>query len=615
VARHHRLKSGFAAIGDYAAIGDTRVSALIALDGAVDWMCLSRFDGPPVFSRLLDARRGGTIELAPTVDFDVERRYLPGTNVLETTFVTVDGRVRVTDAMATTLSGRQPWHELTRRVECLSGSVPLRWSVAPRFGWELARGAATQRRGIPTITRGDWALGVSSWDLGRVSCGAGEVEARVRLAEGQRGTLSVAAFRDSPLLLPTREEVEHRLEEAAELWRLWSGRLPCDGPWADQVRRSALALRLLVHEPTGAMAAAGSAGLPEALGGERNWDYRFAWLRDTSLSSEALQRLDDRVQVHASLAFMLKATMQTHPRLQAFYGIDGGVGETSAQAVDALSGYRDSAPVLVGNGAAQQRQLGNYGDLMQTVWLYVDDGNALTVDDGLRLAELADRVAQCWTMPDASVWELGDYKHYTQGKLAAWLALDRAARMAAHGELPSARAATWRAESRRIRDYVERSCWSRERSSYARSRGSDELDCAVLMAARPRVGFFPKDSERLAATIDALRRELGRGELMYRYSGMAETEGAFLACSFWLVEAMVHIGSLDEAAGLMDDLMAHSNDVGLMSEEVNPDSGELLGNFPQALSHLGLINAAYAIEDGTGSHAYSDRASATSMSP
>jgi GH15 family glucan-1,4-alpha-glucosidase len=594
VARQPRRTDGYAPIGDYAAIGDARSAALVALDGSIDWLCQPRFDSPSVFAALLDAHSGGRFALSPEVPFEAERRYLPETNVLETTYTTAQGTVRVTDAMNMHVSGPLPWTELARRVEGLSGSVPMRWIAEPRFGWGRDGGRTGWRRDVPVLSCEGLELAVHSWDAGEPVEGAGSFEGRFEAREGRRALLALTIFSNEPLFMPLREAVESRLEDTIAGWRRWAQRCRYEGPYRDAVARSALALQLLVYRPTGAIVAAPTTSLPEAIGGSRNWDYRFSWLRDTAFTLEAMLRLGYDNQVHASLAWLLESARRTHPRLQVFYLLDGDTSDKVTE-LD-LEGYRGSRPVNSGNGAADQFQLGNYGDLMQTAWLYVEEGgNALDPAGGRQLAEVADFVAEVWRRPDASIWELGDRRDYVQGKLSGWLALDRAAQLADRGQVPAEHAAAWRREAALAREFIERECWSDERSSYLRAADGEDLDASILLAAR--VGYLEADDPRLVGTVDTIRAELGDGPLLYRFSGAQEQEGAFLACSFWLVDALARGGRRDEAAELMEQLLALSNDVGLFSEEIDPASGELLGNFPQALSHLALVNAAVMLGD------------------
>jgi GH15 family glucan-1,4-alpha-glucosidase len=335
-------------------------------------------------------------------------------------------------------------------------------------------------------------------------------------------------------------------------------------------------------------------GLPERIGGSRNFDYRYAWLRDANLTLEAMLRLGLRDQVHASLGWMFRTVRRTQPWLRPMYCLDGHpqLPDTSLD----LEGYRGSCPVTLGNSAQTQLQLGNFGDLFDMTVKYVEDGNALQPDARVRLSEAADFVCRVWGRRDASIWELEDRRHYTQAKLACWLALDRAITLAERGETAARQTSKWRRTRDEIREFLESYCWSPAMRAYRRAADGDDLDAAVLLASRS--SFMEEQPDRLSSTIDAIRSRLGAGgALVYRYSGMEEEEGAFLACSFWVVEALARVGRVDEAAAAMDELIGLANDVGLYSEEIDPTTGEFLGNLPQALSHLALVNAAKAIEE------------------
>jgi GH15 family glucan-1,4-alpha-glucosidase len=599
VAERPVRTDGYAPIADYAALGNGRTAALVALDGTVDWLPLPAFDSPPVFGALLDARRGGLFDLRPTGPYTAERRYVPDTNILETTFRTADGAVRVTDGLIVRDGAPTVTTRLVRLVDPLSGEVPMRWSIEPRFDWGTSA-PERRRHGDATVIRsGRLALTVQSWDAGEVEpdrSGAGDVSGEFVSRAGRRALISLAGFHAAPLVIESRDEIEEHLGETVDYWRRVASLCHYQGPWREAVVRSALALRLLVHEPSGAITAAPTTSLPEAVGGSRNYDYRYGWIRDTCFTLEAMLTLGYTEQVHASLSWLLRASRRTHPRLSVFYHLDSSP-PTGPVEID-QEGYRGSRPVLEGNGAAGQLQLGTYGDLMQTAWLFVEEGHALDPDAGQRLAEVADFVTHVWTRPDSGIWELPERRDYTQGKLSAWLALERAVRLAGAGQVPGDHVAHWRRVAAQVREYLDHRCWSTARNAFASTAGGQDLDTSVLLAAR--VGYLDGSDPRLASTVDALRGELGRGALMYRYSGMEHQEGAFLACSFWLVEALVTLGRVDEAAELMDELVGRVNDVGLLSEEIDPDSGEMLGNFPQALSHLALVNAASAVAEAAG---------------
>jgi GH15 family glucan-1,4-alpha-glucosidase len=341
------------------------------------------------------------------------------------------------------------------------------------------------------------------------------------------------------------------------------------------------------------MIAAVTSSLPEQIGGQRNYDYRYAWVRDTTFAMDSLLRIGYPDAVHGMLTWLLHTARRTHPRVHTFYGLDGRVHDKGTE-LDGWAGYLGSKPVRVGNDAGSQLQLGNFGDLLQTVTLYVEAGNALDPETGRQLAEVADLLCQIWHNEDSSIWELQETRHYTQSKMAAWLCLHRALQLADEGHIPGDGAPRWRKEAEAMRAFIDSDCFDPKRGAWKRDAATDELDAAVLLIAG--MDYVPMDDPRLHATIDAVREELGHGPLLYRYSGQEDQEGCFLACSFWLVEALARSGRVEEARELMDELVALANDVGLYSEELDPRTGAMLGNFPQALTHLSLISAAFALE-------------------
>jgi GH15 family glucan-1,4-alpha-glucosidase len=585
----------YAPIRDYALIGDGRTAALVARDGSIDWLCLPNTDSPSVFGALLDADRGGRFEIVPEIPYDVRRRYLAATNVLETTFLTDQGTVRITDAMTLPLTGFSPFRELIRRVEAISGRVPLRWRVEPRFGY-AARPARLERRGqIPIVAAGRDAVALCSWEAGIPQCEGTSITGTFEAQEGTRALLVLAAAHQEPLVLPTRDESERRLDLTVAFWTRWSDALTYDGPWRDAVVRSALALKVLCFAPSGAIAAAPTTSLPETIGGERNWDYRFCWIRDAAFTLDALLRLGCHSEVHAFFWWFLHATQLTRPRAQVLYRLDGG--NRTPEVSLPFEGYRRSAPVRVGNAAAQQLQLDIYGDLFETAHKYVESGHTLDPETAQRLWQSADLVCQIWRQPDLGIWEVRmEPKHFIHSKAMCWVALDRAIRLASATDLPSRRIEHWRREAAEVRGFVERHGWSNRVGSYVRYAGSEEVDASLLLL--PIMGYRDPRSPQSLGTIDAVSRELSRGPFVYRYlgdDGLIGSEGVFLTCSFWLVQVLGMAGRLEEANRLMEQLLVLANDVGLYSEEIDPSSREFLGNFPQALVHLALINAAHAL--------------------
>jgi GH15 family glucan-1,4-alpha-glucosidase len=599
-AAPERSARGYVPIADYAAIGDGRTVALVARDGSVDWLCLPDLDSPSVFAAVLDADRGGRFELQPDAPAQTQRRYLPGTNVLETTFTTAHGAVRVTDAMSLPSSDLGPAREMIRRVDGLSGRVPMRWRITPAFGYGSAPRRITYRGRIPVAVAGRDALAVCSWQAGEAQIDDAAIFGRFEARASSSALIALCAAHQEPLVFPAREQVERRLDATTAYWRRWAAQRAYDGPWRDAVIRSALALKLLFYAPSGAIAAAATASLPEEIGGERNWDYRFCWVRDSAFTLDALLRLGCPGEADAFFWWLLHASQLTHPRLQVLYRLDGG--DRAPERTLQLDGYRGSRPVRVGNDAAEQTQLDIYGDLLQTALIYTEAGGRLDRETGRRLAGIADLVCRIWRQPDAGIWEVRSRPlQFTHSKMMCWVALDRALRLCDAGHLPSGHASTWRHEALAIREFIETCCWSDRLRSYTRDAGGDELDASLLLGIM--LGYESPDPRRWTATVIALRRELGHGALLSRYSGqdgLRGTEGAFLCCSFWLADALARIGHLGEATELMEQLLPLANDVGLYAEELDPDTGEMLGNTPQGLVHLALINAAVSIAEASG---------------
>jgi GH15 family glucan-1,4-alpha-glucosidase len=582
-------------IASYAAIGDGRTVALVARDGAIDFLSLPSLHAPTVFAALLDPARGGSFELIPDGPFQVERRYLERTNVLETTFRTPSGTARVTDALCLEEGLSLPWVELARRIDGVEGEIRLRWRVTPRFDWGRAAPTIGLRRGVPVAEWDGLQLGVHAWDAGEPELAEGTISGSFATGRGTSALLALCCTHEQPVPIPAREDVERRLAGTPGVWRRWLEGHPYDGGWEEAVVRSALVLKLLVYAPTGAIAAAPTTSLPEAVGGDRNYDYRYAWVRDSAFTLDAMMRLGLSAQVHGSFSFLLDAVRTTAPDLHPFYSLDGEAPRRAEELP--LRGYRDSRPVRYGNAARAQLQLGCWGDLLETADLYVEHGNALDDRTAALLAECVDRLCSLWRDDDSGIWELDSHRAWTYSKIAAWTAFDRALKLVELGQLSPDHAELWTAERDEARELVERRCWSDDVAAYVGYAGAaDDLDAALLRAAR--MGWAEVSPARFEATVDAIRERLGAGgPLLYRTSEHMGREGAFLACSFWLAEALARIGRVGEARTLLDELVALTNDVGLLSEEIDPASGALLGNFPQGLSHLALINAAGAIED------------------
>jgi GH15 family glucan-1,4-alpha-glucosidase len=582
-----RDSDGYVPIEDYAVLGDGRSVALVATDGRVDWWPVPALDSPPAFAAVLDPKDGGYLELKPAAgDYSTSRRYLPDSNVLETTFVTDRGSVTVTDSMSMGAAGPLPWGEISRRVAGVTGSVDLVWAVAPGTRFDSCQPWTEVFDQAISIHLGDQQFAVLTFDVGEPIVTARDVSGRFTTGPGSVSLLSVTSSDNEPLFLPERVDLDHHLDRTVARWQEWSKWIRYDGRWLESVRRSALTLKLLLFSPTGAIAAAPTTSLPERIGGVKNWDYRYMWVRDSSYTVDALMELGLHEEVQAAVSFLLAAVRRTTPELHVFYTLDGDVPKEHSE-LDA-EGYRRSQPVRAGNGAATQTQLGTFGDLMDTMWHYADSGHRLDPPNRRLLADLADRCCDLWRQPDAGIWELPDQRHYTNSKMGCWVALDRAVRLGDAGAIESDHVRRWRADRDAIRTWVNEHCWSDAKHSYTFYAGSEELDAATLLAGH--TGFDRGD--RLAGTVAAVQRELAEGPLVYRYTGMQGEEGAFVACSFWLVTALAHLDRHDDAVALMDEATLLVNDVGLLAEQIDPRTRQMLGNHPQGLSHLALINAA-----------------------
>jgi GH15 family glucan-1,4-alpha-glucosidase len=595
-------------IADYGMLADCSSAALVTRDGSIDWLCLPRYDSPAIFARLLDPDAGHW-SIHPSGDYQVSRRYLPGTLVIETTFTTAAGSVRLTDALPFAEGqrghdiGLNAPHEVLRCVEGVEGEVELVMELAPRLEYGLVRPLFRQTEGGGRTFGGPNQVAIRS--SAPVAVEGATMTAAFRVSAGEEAAFSMAwaAVEDAPPAACAPELVAARIADTAEAWRSWEAEHDAyQGPHQELVRFSSRVLKGLTYRPTGAVVAAPTTSLPETVGGERNWDYRYSWIRDSSLTLEALYigTCSDAAQNFVSFMTSAAGGLADHS-LQIMYGI-GGEHDLSERELSHLRGWRDSAPVRVGNGAWDQVQLDVYGELLMTLHLYREQLGELHPEIQRFVADLADTAARRWQERDSGIWEMrGEPLHHLSSKVMCWAALDRAIDLAPRlGE--HARVEAWTAERERIRDAILTRGWSEAKQAYAQSFDSDELDGAALLM--PLTGFLPASDPRMRSTIEAIARELTEDGLVLRYraqeglnaDGLRGEEGTFVVCSFWLVSALALAGELDRAEALYDQLAGYANDLGLLGEEIDTATGEQLGNFPQAYSHIGLITSAAHID-------------------
>jgi alpha,alpha-trehalase len=604
---------GFQPIAAYGLLADCNSAALVGRDGSVDWMCLPRYDSPAVFARILDPSAGHW-SIRPVREYRSERRYLPGTLVIETTFATETGSIRLLDAMAFAEGqrrhdlGQTAPHLLLRSAAGLVGEVELELELAPRPEYGLVMPLFRETEHGGRTFGGPNQLVISAGVATTLEDAT--MRARFTLAAGeQAGFACQWVAPEGPAPQPvSSSEVAAWIDDTAVGWRSWEKEHDVyEGPHRELVRVGSRVLKGLTYRPTGAIVAAPTTSLPETEGGERNWDYRYAWIRDASLTLEALYIGACSDEAEEFVSFMTSAAggRADERSLQIMYGITGEHDLTERE-LGHLRGWRDSAPVRVGNGAWGQTQLDVYGELLNSLHLYRDQLGELHPEIQRFVADLADTAARRWREADAGMWEMrGEPRHHLSSKVLCWVALDRAVALApALGE--HAHLERWTEERERIREAVLTRGWSEARQAYAQSFDSDELDAAQLLM--PILGFLPATDERMHSTIDAIARDLTVDGLVLRYSneeglnpdGLTGEEGTFVICSFWLVSALAKAGEVDRAEALFDKLVGYANDLGLLAEEIDTARGELLGNFPQAFSHIGLITAASEIGKARG---------------
>jgi alpha,alpha-trehalase len=604
----------FRPVADYGLLADCNSAALVDRDGSIDWLCLPRYDSSALFARLLDPDAGHW-SIRPVGSFSTERRYLPGTLVIETIFTSETGSVRLLDAMAFAEDQRghalgfDAPHEILRSVEGISGTVELEMELAPRPEYGLVRPLFRAEDGGGRTFGGPNRIAVRG--SVPVEIEDATMRATFSLPDGERAGFSLrwAPVEDPEPPEPTpADRVHSRIEDTVQAWRSWEAEHDIyEGPHKGLVRQSSRVLKGLTYRPTGAIVAAPTTSMPETVGGERNWDYRYSWIRDSSLTIEALYigACSDEAEEFVSFMTSSAGGRAGEGSLQIMYGI-GGEHDLSERELPHLRGWRDSRPARVGNGAWDQVQLDVYGELLNSLYLYREQLGELHPEIQAFVADLADTAARRWHETDAGMWEMrGDPRHHLSSKVLCWAALDRAVKLVPQLGM-HAKKEEWTAARDEIRDAVLERGWSEKRQAYAQSFDSDELDAAQLLM--PILGFLPATDERMRSTIEAIARDLTEDGLVLRYrneeglnaDGLSGEEGTFVICSFWLVSCLAKAGEVERAQELFDQLVGYANDLGLLAEEIDTANDEQLGNFPQAFSHIGLITAAYAIDKARG---------------
>lgn len=605
-------------ISDYAVIGDCHSAALVARDGSIDFCCLPHFDSGAVFCRILDHDQGGYFQIKPMKSAEIKREYLENTNLLVTTFRTASGALRLTDLMPVRRrtandQGRDvdAPHRIIRRAECIEGQIEIEATIKVTFDFARAetRVNVFDGRGA-TFAGGDVFLALSfdggllqEGDLLRVSS---------RLKKGERADfiLSYAPTQEEAERLLADDRVDEQLNETIAYWRDWAGICSYEGPYNEAVIRSALALKLMTFEPSGAIVAAPTTSLPEEIGGERNWDYRFTWIRDATFTLLALLRLGYTGEARDFMNFIVHICAlhaQQQSQMQIMYGVNGEL-ELIERTLDHLDGYCGSRPVRVGNAAYDQKQLDIYGETLDCAYVYYrhggfgERGQELSNEMWEILRGTVEFAAEHWRDKDAGIWEVrGGERHFLYSKVMCWVALDRGIKLAEElrRDMDLRR---WRVVRKEIRNSILSEGFNERVGAFTQSYGSDALDAAALRL--PLVGFLPANDRKMRATIEAIQTRLAHNGLVYRYrdgdDGLSGDEATFSICTFWLIHCLALMGRIEEADKWFERMLYYANDVGLYAEEIDAVTGAQLGNFPQAFTHIALINAAAELTEKRG---------------
>ena len=584
-------------IGDYGLVGDTRTAALVAPDGSIDWMCLPRFDSPPVFGRLVGGEEGGCFAIAPDEPATViGRRYRGDTATLETVWQVDGGRVVLADSMVADVTNRMlPDSMLVRRVSVHGRPIRISIEITPRFRYRRRPAQRVRHQhGSLIIDHDDIAIAVTSDVAARLTLNEPTV---LDVTPSQPVTVVMSAAHRGPLSLVTPSQAAEEVDRDETRWQQWSDTLDTGPHHRRAMVRSLITLQLLTYSPSGAPVAAPTTSLPETVGGGRNWDYRYAWPRDASTGITAFLNAGKDQEALGFLAWLVHASRLQRPRLPALFTLDGRPVARERE-LEGWPGYAGSTPVRVGNGARTQHQLDGYGWVLDGAWQLAKTGHRLDSETRRTMRAFTDHVARTWRQPDAGIWERRDPpRHHVHSKLMAWLALDRAIRIGEQRGSTSRKVPHWHDEIASLSEEITSRGFDPDVGSYTAAYGSNDLDAALLLL--PWTGFEPPDSPRTISSIRAIRQHLGAGgPLLYRYrdaDGLGGGEGAFLPCSFWLAHALAKSGQRPEAETLFEELLSLGTTLGLYAEEMDPITHQHLGNYPQALTHSALLQAAFTL--------------------
>jgi len=596
---------GYLPIEDHGVIGNLHTAALVGVDGTIDWLCLPAFDSPSVFCSILDDEKGGCFSLRPVEYTRSQQLYLPDTNVLLTRYFSPEGLAETLDFMPI---NKRPGerHRLVRNVRVIRGKMEFDTECRPAFDYARREHSVSVGKSGAVFSPGGFCLGLAT-DVPLREREGGAAGARFTLGEGERATFVLAHLGESegPGEILSEVGFEELLQSTLHYWRRWLSQSTYHGRWREVVNRSALVLKLMVYDPTGALIASPTMGLPERIGGARNWDYRYTWLRDAALALYALIYVGFEEEARHFMGWLRDRCQEDEDGLlQPLYGIDGRKKIVETE-LDHLSGYMNSRPVRLGNGAYDQRQLDLYGAVLDAAYLYNKHGAPLDYDLWKNLRKILDWLSDNWRDPDEGIWEVrGGRRQFVSSKLLSWVALERAGRISRQRGLPAGDG-RWMAERDAIYEEIMEKGWNPEKKSFVQYYGSDALDASLLMM--PLVKFVGPTDPRWIATLDRIQEELTYDTLVDRYKvdkaapdGLEEEEGSFNLCSFWLVECLTQAGRLEEARLALEKMFSYANHLGLYAEEIG-HSGEALGNFPQAFTHLALISAAVHLDRALGS--------------